>query len=49
MHSFYRYKHYSLCVTFDPTGRFVSIVVSRQPIIGLVRDVALADMAATAQ
>jgi anti-sigma factor RsiW len=49
MHSFYRYKDYSLCVTFDPTARFVSIVVSRQPIIDLVRDVTLADIEAAGQ
>ncbi|HJU28915.1 MAG TPA: hypothetical protein VJ718_07080, partial [Candidatus Binataceae bacterium] len=49
MHSFYSYKHYSLCVTFDPTGRFVSILISRQPLINLVRDVTLAEAEVTAQ
>lgn len=49
LHSFYRYKHYSLCVTLDTTGRFVSILVTSQPIINLVRDVTLADIQVTAE
>lgn len=49
MHSFYRYRHYSLCVTWDPAGRFVSILVTHQPLINLVRDVMLADIEITAQ
>ena len=49
MHSFYSYKHYSLCVTSDPAGRFVSILVTRQRLLNLVRDVMLADIEITAQ
>jgi hypothetical protein len=49
MHSFYRYKGHSLCVTMDPAGRFVSILVTPEPLINLVRDVTLADIEVTAQ
>jgi hypothetical protein len=46
-HSFYQYRGYSLCVTFYPTGHFVSIVVARIPVTQLVRIVALAEEAST--
>lgn len=46
-HSFYQYKGYSFCVTFYPTGHFVSIVVARMPVAKLIRNVALAEAANT--
>jgi Putative zinc-finger len=42
-HSFYQYKGYSFCVTFYPTGHFVSIVVAHMPVAKLIRGVALAE------
>jgi hypothetical protein len=46
-HSFYQYKGYSFCVTFYPTGHFVSIVVTRAPVTELIHEVALAEAANT--
>ena len=45
VHSFYDYMGYSICLTFYPTGHFVSILVSRQPLQQLVWAVTLAEMA----
>jgi hypothetical protein len=42
-HSFFRYKDHSLCLTFSPSGHFVSILVAREPLTDLLRDVTLAD------
>jgi hypothetical protein len=44
-HSFYDYMGYSICLTFYPTGHFVSILISRQPLQQLVRTVTLAETA----
>jgi anti-sigma factor RsiW len=46
-HTFFRYKNHSLCLTFSPTGHFVSILVAAEPVTDLLRDVALADSAST--
>jgi len=43
MRSFYEYKGYSICMSFYPTGHFVSILVSHMPVSQLLRDVAAAD------
>jgi hypothetical protein len=42
-HSFFRYKDHSLCLTFSPSGHFVSILVANEPVAELLRDVTLAD------
>jgi len=44
VHSFLRYKGYTLCITFYPTDHFVSILVARVPITELIRAVALSHM-----
>jgi len=44
-HSFYDYMGYSICLTFYPTGHFVSILVGRQPLQQLVWTVTLAETA----
>jgi hypothetical protein len=49
VHSFYDYMGYSICLTFYPTGHFVSILVSRQPLQQLVWTVTLADTAIAAK
>jgi Putative zinc-finger len=47
MSSFYRYKGYSFCLTFDSAGHFVSITLTRAPLTSLIRDIALADVVAS--
>jgi hypothetical protein len=47
MRSFYEYKGYSLCLTFDSEDHSVSITVSRAPLTDLIRDIALSDAVAT--
>ncbi|MGH8011048.1 MAG: anti-sigma factor family protein [Candidatus Binataceae bacterium] len=42
-HAFYQYKGYSICLTFYPTGHFVSILVAQTPLPEFVRDVAYAE------
>ncbi len=37
MRSFYRYKGYSICMSFYPAGHFVSILVSRMPVTALAQ------------
>jgi putative zinc finger protein len=49
LHSFCRYRGYTLCTTIYPTGHFASIVVSRMPIVELIRAVALSDIATSDQ
>jgi putative zinc finger protein len=44
-HSFYDYMGYSICLTFYPTGHFVSILISRQPLQQLAWAVTLAETA----
>ena len=44
-HSFYDYMGYSICLTFYPTGHFVSILISRQPLQQLKWAVTLAETA----
>jgi hypothetical protein len=44
-HTFYEYKNHSLCLTFHPAGHFVSIMVAREPVADLLRDVSVADAA----
>jgi hypothetical protein len=43
MHAFYRYKGYAICLTFYPTGHFVSILVAQTALPVFVRDVAYAE------
>ncbi|HXR25795.1 MAG TPA: zf-HC2 domain-containing protein [Candidatus Binataceae bacterium] len=47
-HSFFRYKDHSLCLTFSPSGHFVSILVAQEPVTDLLRDVTLADASSVA-
>ncbi len=44
MRSFYEYKGYSICLSFYPTGHFISILISRMPVTQLMRDIAAADL-----
>jgi anti-sigma factor RsiW len=46
MRSFYEYKGYSICMSFYPTGHFVSILLSRMPVRQLLDYVAMADATA---
>jgi hypothetical protein len=46
MRSFYSYKGYSICLSFYPTGHFVSILVTRMPVEQLLREVANTDVVA---
>ncbi|HKV55219.1 MAG TPA: zf-HC2 domain-containing protein [Candidatus Binataceae bacterium] len=48
-HALYSYKGYSICLTSYPIGHFVSIIVTRAPMIELLHDVAVADIAFLAQ
>jgi hypothetical protein len=48
-HTFYEYKGHSLSLTFGPQGHYVSILVAREPVTDLLRDVAVAEGASTAQ
>ena len=43
MRSFYEYKGYSICMSFYPTGHFVSILISPMPANQMIRDVAMTD------
>ncbi len=43
LRSFYEYKGYSICLSFYPTGHFISILITRMPVMQLMRDVAAAD------
>jgi len=43
LRSFYQYKGYSICLSFYPTGHFISILITRMPVMQLMRDVAAAD------
>jgi hypothetical protein len=42
-HSLYAYRGYSICLTIYPVGHFASIIVTRAPMIELLRDVAASD------
>jgi len=42
-HALYSYRGYSLCLTTDPTGQFLSIIVARAPVTKLLSEVAAAD------
>jgi Putative zinc-finger len=44
-HALYAYRNYSLCLTIEPVGQFVSIIVVRAPMVTLLRDVAASDIA----
>ena len=46
MRSFYSYKGYSICLSFYPTGHFVSILVTRMPVQQLLSEVANTDVVA---
>lgn len=46
MRSFYSYRGYSICLSFYPTGHFVSILVTRMPVEQLLREVANTDVVA---
>jgi anti-sigma factor RsiW len=48
-HAMYSYRGYSLCLTVDPIGHFVSIIVTRAPMVELLRDVAAGDIALSQQ
>jgi hypothetical protein len=49
MRSFYSYKGYSICMSFYPTGHFVSILISRTPVQQLLREVASIDTVTISQ
>ena len=42
-HTFYEYKGHSIALTFDPEGHYISMLVAREPVTELLRDVSLAD------
>ncbi len=44
-HALYSYRGYSLCLTISPIGHFASIIVTRAPLVELLRDIAAGDMA----
>ncbi len=43
-HAFYSYHDYSICLTIDPVGHFASIILTRSPMVELLRDVAVSDV-----
>jgi hypothetical protein len=47
-HTFYQYKGHGICLTFHPQGHFVSMLVARESVIDLLRDVTAADPTASA-
>jgi hypothetical protein len=38
-HALYSYRGYSICLTIYPSGHFASIIVSRAPMVELLRDI----------
>ncbi|MBV8522137.1 MAG: zf-HC2 domain-containing protein [Acetobacteraceae bacterium] len=44
-HALYSYRGYGICLTIYPVGHFVSIIVTRRPMVELLRSVALSDAA----
>jgi hypothetical protein len=44
-HALYSYRGYSICLTIYPADRFASIIVTRAPMIELLRSVAASDIA----
>lgn len=44
-HALYSYRGYSICLTISPVGHFASIIVARAPMVQLLRDVAVSDIA----
>ncbi len=42
-HTFYEYKGHSIALTFDPEGHYISMLVAREPVTELLRDVSIAD------
>jgi hypothetical protein len=44
-HAFYSYRGYGICLTIYPVGHFASIIIARMPMVELLRDIAVSDMA----
>jgi hypothetical protein len=44
-HAFYSYRDYSICLTIYPVGHFASIIIARMPMVELLRDIAVSDLA----
>jgi len=44
-HALYSYRGYGICLTIYPVGHFVSIIVTRAPMVELLRSVAVSDVA----
>jgi hypothetical protein len=44
-HALYSYRGYGICLTIYPVGHFVSIIVTRAPMVKLLRSVAVSDVA----
>jgi hypothetical protein len=44
-HAMYSYQGYSICLTIYPVGNYASIIVTRKPMVELLRDVAASDTA----
>lgn len=44
-HALYSYRGYGICLTIYPVGHFVSIIVTRRPMVELLRSVAASDVA----
>jgi hypothetical protein len=44
-HALYSYRGYGICLTIHPVGHFVSIIVTRAPMVELLRSVAVSDVA----
>jgi hypothetical protein len=44
-HALYSYRGYSICLTINPSGYYTSIIVTRAPMLELLRDIAISDVA----
>jgi hypothetical protein len=44
-HAFYSYRGYGICLTIYPVGHFASIIIAPMPMVELLRDIAVSDMA----
>ncbi len=44
-HAFYSYRGFAICLTIYPVGHFASIIIARMPMVELLRDIAISDVA----
>jgi hypothetical protein len=47
-HSYFEYQGHSICLTFHPADHYISILVAREPVVELLRDVTVADHVSSA-